>query len=127
MDELLQNKIEAGQREHSVDGKAYQIVFNALRSESFDSLSPSFINSVVHRITQAKAQQAMRRDYIWLAIGLLGFIIATVVSVIITGFNFNAGAFRFLTNYGGVLIFGGAIILMLLWIEKRILPHTFNK
>ena len=126
-DEILQEQIEAGHIEHGSDGKAYQIVFSALNSETSDALPPSFINSVVDRIVHANAQKAMRRDYIWLAIGLLGFIIAAIISVVITGFNFNVGAFKFVANYGGLIIFGAVIILLLLWIEKRILPHAFNK
>lgn len=122
-DEKLQEDIEKGLPEgHGADGNSYRIVFKALKKEPGFALSSSFADTVVHRIVDAKSQKAIRKDFIWMCVGFFILLLATGVSILITNFKFSPGAFTFLGNYGGLLLFGGAFITFLLWLERQILP-----
>lgn len=123
-DEIIQESIEQGNHEvKDTDSMAYRIVFNSLKKEPAFSASDGFIDRVVYKIIRRKEARATRRDYIWLAIGLFVFLIATFVTISVTHFKFSYGAFKFLSNYGGLLLFGGALVIGLQWIEKRFLSN----
>lgn len=126
-DELVQEQIEKGNHDnHDVDHRAYQIVFNGVRKKPAITLSSGFTTSVLRRIQQLKEERSLRKDFIWLGIGLFAFLIAAIITIIITGFKFNFGALRFLSSYGGLFIFGALFILGLQWIDKKLVIHNPN-
>lgn len=121
-DRELQEKIENGFEESSdANARAYQLVFNTLKKEPSFRLSPSFSNNVLLKIDQVRERRAARRDYLWLGIGLFSFLVATVIVIVLTGFNFDIGAFTFLRSYGGLLIFGALVVGLIHLIEKELL------
>jgi len=122
-EEILQAQIERGEpHPYNDDSRAYGILFSVLKKQPELTVPSSFAQSVVNRLAQIKERRATRKDHVWMAIGLFSFLIASVISAIITEFRFTVGIFWFLANYGGLVIFGGAFVAFLLWIEKQILP-----
>lgn len=113
-DEIIQELVEQGNHDgKDAESMAYQIVFNALRKEPTFSLSARFADSVVQQFGQLKEVKATRRDFIWLGTGLFVFLVATIITIELTNFKFGYGAFSFLGDYRGLLLFGAILILCL--------------
>lgn len=126
-DEFIQEQIEKGNYDnHGVDHRAYQIVFNGVSKKPSVTLSSGFSNSVLRRIQQLKEEKSLRKDFVWLGIGLFAFVIAAIISIIITGYKFNFGALRFISSNGGLFIFGTIFILVLQWIDKKLVIQNPN-
>ena len=90
-DENLQNKIEGGDAPvNGIEANAYKRVFDALNKEPDFTLPVNFADHVIARM-EAKKESSF--DFIWIGAGVAGFIIAAIVSVVLTGFKFNFGAF----------------------------------
>jgi hypothetical protein len=95
-----------------------QLVDQALRKEPAFKLSVGFADRVLMQL-EARRAQADARDWIWLGLGLLGFVIAAVVGIILSGFSPSLGALTFLSNHGSLLVFGIVFIVILQWIDRR--------
>lgn len=122
-DEKLQESIEQGVFESSdLDSKAYQIVFGAVNREPNVHLSPQFSNKVIDQIIKTEEKRSSRKDLIWLGMGVFALIITAIVTVAFIGFKPNSGAFKFVGNYGGLLIFAALLVGLFHWIEKKVLP-----
>ena len=119
-DEELQDRIEKGFKGTTPDERAYVHVFNVLKHEPSLELSSGFASRVVGRLQQ----KASRSDVAWLAIGIAAFTIAMIVAVALTGFTLNWGVFKFISGYPGLIAFGIAFVLMLQWIDKRVVRRT---
>lgn len=120
-DEELQKQVERGDIAHA-DGDvvAYQKVFEILEEEPDFVLPTRFSDQVITRFVQLKERKETKRAYLWLAIGLTTFLAATIFAVVETGFTMTPGIFKFVSNYSGLLIFAVAFILMLQWVDKRL-------
>jgi hypothetical protein len=117
-DEELQHKIEnKNAMDDSADAKAYQKVFSALEKEPY-SLPLNFADDVVKRLESRSA--SVTTDYVWLALGLLTFIVATVITVVTTGFAIDFSVFRFVSGYYGLFAFGLAFILLIQYLDQRL-------
>lgn len=124
-DEIIQEQVEKGVHDSKVvDNRAYQIVFNGVSKKPDISLSHGFTNNVIKKIQQLKEERSLRKDFIWLGIGLFAFFIATIISISITGFKFDFGTFGFINSYGGLLLFGAALIMGLQWLDKKLLVNN---
>ena len=71
----------------------------------------------------ADEKRAVRRDFVWLGIGIFVLIVTAIVTIVLTGFQLKPGTFKFIGNYGGLLIFASFLIGVFHWVEKKILPH----
>src|SRR5271163_4524852 len=117
-DEELQHAIENNHtHDNSIDAQAYQKVFNALAKEPYH-LPINFADKVVRKLEAGNA--SLFRDYFWLALGLISFIIATVITIVVTGFTIDFSAFRFISGYSGLFLFGVAFILLIQYLDKRL-------
>ena len=123
-DETTQELIEKGvYTEGDIGHRAYRVVFNGVKKTPNFSLPSNFAENVIQRISQLREDRAIRKDFFWLALGLLVFLIATIITIGLSNFKFDTGAFGFIKNYGGLLLFGGLLILGLQWLDKKILSN----
>lgn len=116
-EEELQNQIENGLINESDDVRSYQRVFDALKKEPDFHVSLPFADRIL-AIIEKKEE---KRDYWWMAAGIFLTVIALIVSLVLTGAHWTAGAFTFLSGYPGLVAFGIAFILLLHWIDKKII------
>jgi hypothetical protein len=125
-DEERQIQIEKGNvANHDADSAAYRKVFDALRKEPSYQLSPPFVSKIVQQVLLKKQQKELRKDYVWLGLGIFSFAIAFIVTFALTDFTLTSGVFKFISSYGGLMVFGVAFIFVLHWLDKRLL-HPRN-
>ncbi len=116
-DEELQNQIEqASSSIDGVDAYAYKKVFDALKQEPDFHLPINFADRVIQKI---EAKKESSNDFVWFGLGILLFIVATIVAILLTNFKLNFGALKFITGYPGLIIFGISFILALQWMDKK--------
>ena len=122
-EEELQNQIERGLATHdSEDALAYQRVFESLNKEPKFHVSLPFADRLIALIEKKEE----RRDYWWMAIGIFLSVIALIVVLVITKVNWSTGAFTFISNYAGLVVFGIVFILLLQWIDKKIVKKRIE-
>jgi len=122
-EEELQNQIEEGIRTHdSVDALAYQRVFNSLKKEPDFHVSLPFADRIITLIEKREE----RKDFWWIAAGIFLTVIALIVALALTKVKWNTGAFTFVSEYYGLLLFGVAFILLLQWIDKKVVRKQLN-
>jgi hypothetical protein len=115
-DEELQDSVEKGNVPEGIDARAYVRVFDALRKETSFQLPANFATRVVNRVDFSQQQSS---DMLWLYLGLFSCLLAMVVAIAMTDFEFNFGAFRFIAGYPGLFVFALVFILGLQWIDKK--------
>ena len=115
-DEELQKQLEAGMPAHNDDGEAYQLVFNALKKEPAFHVSLPFADRIIAKIEKREEQ----RDFRWLAFGIFLSVIALIIALVITN-AWTIGVFSFISGYPGLIVFGIAFVLLLQWVDKRVL------
>jgi len=116
-DEELQNRIEKDLAADDTDASIYQRVFSALKKEPAFVLPANFSDDVIKRIEIVRPQAS--KDNLWFGLGIFGFFLAAVISIVLTGFNPSVGAFKFLSGYPGLFVFGIMFILMLHFFDKK--------
>jgi hypothetical protein len=121
-EEELQHQIEKGLVNESEDARAYQRVFDALKKEPDFHVSLPFADRVL-AIIEKKEEQ---RDYWWMAAGIFLTVIALIVSLALTSAHWTTGAFTFLAGYPGLVVFGIAFILLLHWVDKKVIKKQIN-
>jgi len=114
-DHQLQEDTEGGASSVTREGRAYRMVFDALRREPDFVLPPSFAARVVGQLQQSRSS----REMTWLVVGLLSIVMAMLVAIGMTGFRPDVGMFTFISNYPGFISFGVAFILFLHWIDRK--------
>jgi len=122
-EEELQNQIELGLRTHdSDDALAYQRVFNSLKKEPDFHVSLPFADRIIALVEKKEE----RKDFWWIATGIFLTVIALIVALALTKVNWSAGAFTFVSEYYGLVLFGIAFILMLQWVDKKVIRKQLN-
>jgi|GEM_PF-1367785 len=122
-EEQLQEAIERNTAETGGDDeRAYQQVFAALRRPSGRSFSAGFEDAVMDKVQQQQVRRRSR-EYVWYIVGVVLMVIATVVAVLWTGFQLNFGFLYSISAYSGVFVFGGAFILFLHLLDRRLLHN----
>ncbi len=122
-EEELQIQIERGLGTHdSEDALAYQRVFDSLKKEPNFHVSLPFADRLIALIEKKEE----RRDYWWMAIGIFLSVIALIVVLVITKVNWTTGAFTFISKYYGLVVFGIVFILLLQWIDKKIVKSELK-
>jgi len=123
-DEQLQRDVENKvTTSDSVDAKAYQKIFAALEKEQYE-LPFGFADRVMRRI-EVK-EKGISKDVLWMGAGIAFLAIAFVVTAVWLKFAFNFGAFKFISGYGGSIVFGTLLILGFQWADKAIIQKRFN-
>ena len=117
-DEETQNQFEQNHpASDRIDAYAYKKVFDVLKQEPDFQLPANFADRIMARL---EARRESSKDFVWLGIGIFSFVIAGVVAVVLTGFSLNFGAFKFITGYPGLIVFGIAFVLALQWVDKKV-------
>ena len=125
-DEELQSNLEKNPVGESLDERSYRKVFQILRKEPSFQLTSHFANQVMSRL-KLHSDVSFQRDIYWLSAGIGGFIVAMIVTVVLTDFRFTLGGLKFIAGYPGLFVFGILFILGLQWIDKRIVHKTKSK
>jgi hypothetical protein len=120
----LQNDIEKGLAgDHTLDTKAYSLVFSALKKEPDYHVALPFADRIILFLEKKEE----KRDYWWMGVGIFLSVIALIVTLAITQTQWTAGVFTFLSGYSGLVVFGIAFILLLHWVDKRVIKkHLVN-
>jgi hypothetical protein len=122
-EEELQNQIEKGLvDESSEDAHAYQRIFDVLKKEPDFHVSLPFADRIIAIIDKKEEQ----RDYWWMAAGILLTLIALIVCIVIIRPHWTAGVFTFISGYAGLVIFGIAFILLLHWVDKKVIKKQIR-
>ncbi len=119
-DDELQSKVEKGDRaDDTLDSRAYQRVFDALKKEPYH-LPLRFADRVMDRI---EAKGNLSKDYFWFGLGLLVFVVGAVVAAVLSNFKLNSGfgTFKFISGYPALFLFGLTFIALIHYIDKRFL------
>jgi hypothetical protein len=116
-DEELQNKIEQGLAETSVDAQAYQHIFKILKKDPEFNLPIQFADRLVSIIEKKEE----KRDYYWLAVGILFSIVSLVVAVVLVADRWSINAFSFLSSNVGLIVFGVSFVALLQWFDKKVI------
>ena len=122
-DEELQSNLEKNPVGESLDERSYRKVFQILQKEPSFQLTSHFANQVMSRL-KLNSDVSFQQDVYWLSAGIGGFIVAMIVTVVLTDFRFTLGGLKFIAGYRGLFVFGILFILGLQWIDKRIVQKT---
>jgi hypothetical protein len=97
---------------------AFSKVDRALKREPIFQLAPGFSDRVMARIDTSRVSSS---DLVWMGAGILAFIVATIVAIAFTNFKLNFGVLKFISGYPGLVAFGVLFILVLHWIDKKVI------
>ncbi len=123
-EESLQKQFEEGNPlSTNADTRAYQKVFEALKQEPEFELPIHFEDNILQKI-EANEKHAERRETYWLVAGVAVLIVASIIGAVLVGFKPSFGAFGFLSRYMGLFIFALAFILLLQWVDRKIVHRT---
>jgi hypothetical protein len=123
-DEELQNKILSGLADDSNDGITYKKVINALSTEPDFHLPINFVDNVLRQI-EVKEQKSTSHEMYWLIAGIVVLSVGAIIGALLSGFKPSFGAFKFWASYQGLFAFGLAFLLLLQWIDKKLVrPKT---
>lgn len=119
-EEDLQKSIESGQTpsEDNMDVRAYQELFRALKKDPGYELSPRFAEGIVARVAADHARRNAT-DYFWFGAGIFFLLMASIGTIMFTGFHFDFGFLRVMSDYKGLAVFAVVFIILLNWIDKR--------
>jgi hypothetical protein len=123
-EEQLQNSLEKGEKplNESMDVKAYQEIFRALKKEPGYELPPRFAERIVSRIIRDQ-ESRNTTDYFWFGAGIFFLLMAFIATILFTGFRFDFGFLRVMSDYKGLAIFGVMFVIFLNWVDKRLLRN----
>ncbi|MBS1680726.1 MAG: hypothetical protein JST48_03365 [Bacteroidetes bacterium] len=120
-DDILQTQIEKGNVIQGIDADAYKIVFNALKQEPDFKLSDGFVMRVTSTVDEKKS---FDWDKLLIAVGAFGFVVVLAYALTAIKPTFTVGIFTFILSYQGLIGFGIVFILMLNWIDQRLISRS---
>ena len=123
-EEELQSQIEKQLNAEGIDASSYRKIFNVLKKEPTYSLPAAFSDDIIKRIEMTRPSTSS--DRLWFVLGIAGFVVAALVTILLTGFKLSAGTFKFLSGYSGLLIFGIAFVLLLQFFDKKFIRPLTN-
>jgi len=95
-----------------------KMIDRALQREPDFMVSPGFADRVLMQL-EARRERADAREWIWLGLGLGGFVIAAIVGIVMSGFKPSLGVLTFISTHGPLVIFGVAFVLALQWVDRK--------
>ncbi len=120
----IQERVEKGLYiDNDLDAIAYKKIFQLASTEPEFYLSPQFADRVLAKIELADKKSAAREMH-WLYFGIGILLVGAVVGSIMIGFKPSFGAFKFLASYPGLFFFGVAFILLIQWVDKKLVRTT---
>jgi hypothetical protein len=124
LEEEMQEKLEQGKTPagDGLDVKAYQAVFQALKKDPDYSLRPDFAERVAARVMRSQ-KGGFSKDYLWFGAGIFFLIIALIGTILYTGFRFDLGFLKVMSDYKGLAVFGIAFIVFLNWLDKKLVKE----
>jgi hypothetical protein len=122
-DELIQKQTEAGTPPSTTEGEAYRLVFDALRKEPGFHLPSNFASKVA---AKAMAENKYNWDKFFLISGCVATAAAFVYALISIQASFSVGIFQFVSSYYGLAVFGVAFVLLLQWIDRRLVRRVHS-
>jgi len=121
-DEDLQQQFDRGDfHAEGIEAQVYQKVFDALKREPEFTLPVDFADRLVTLVEEKERVREISRDNFWLGLGLFSMVITLIVAFALTEFKLSVGIFQFFSGYPGLVSFGTAFILLLNWIDKKII------
>ncbi len=121
-DEELQNKFDRQKFSgEGIDAESYRSVFDALKQEPHYSLPLNFADKMVDLVEAKENQKQSSRDTFWFAFGLALFVVGSGVAVYLTNFKLSVGVFKFASGYQGLLIFAITFVLLLNWVDSKLI------
>ena len=121
-DEELQNKIDRNDfTGEGIDAQAYQKVFDAVKREPEFTLPVYFADRLITLIESKEKAKEVSNDNLWLGLGFFLFAVASIVVFGLTDFKMSVGAFEFFAGYPGLIVFAIAFILLLNWLDKKVI------
>ncbi|MEX1239798.1 MAG: hypothetical protein WEB30_08775 [Cyclobacteriaceae bacterium] len=123
-EEEMQEKLERGQKPagDGLDVKAYQAVFQALKKDPRYDLRPDFAERVAGRVMR-RGKSGFSKDYMWFGAGIFFLIIALIGTILYTGFRFDLGFLKVMSDYKGLAVFGIAFVVFLNWLDKKLVKE----
>jgi hypothetical protein len=116
------NQIENGLVNESDDARAYQRIFDALKKEPDFHVSLPFADRIVALIEKKEE----KRDYWWMAGGIFLIVVTLIVTLALTEIHWTTGAFTFVSGYPGLIVFGISFILLLQWVDKKLIKKQIR-
>ena len=104
-----------------LDAQTFQKMVDALKREPTYTLPVYFADRLVTLIESKEKTKEASRDNLWLGLGLFSMVIALTVAFLLTDFKATVGVFRFLAGSRALVFFGVSFILILHWLDKKIL------
>ncbi|MGC4020938.1 MAG: hypothetical protein QM734_02875 [Cyclobacteriaceae bacterium] len=120
-DDLIQNQIEGKQEITGPDADAYKIVFKSLKKEPNYNLSNDFALKVS---SLAESKKTFNWERFILISGIFGFLGALIFSLAWVKPSFSFGVFTFFSGYRGLIIFAIIFVLVLNWVDKKLIRPT---
>lgn len=124
-EEELQNNLLSDISDDSLDGAAYKKVFKALSQEPDFNLPINFADQIILQIERKEAKSVTHEMY-WLIAGIFILLIAALISALLVGFKPSFGVFKFLAGYPGLFVFGLAFVLLIQWLDKKLVRPRFS-
>lgn len=121
-DEEIQNRIEKGLDDSDIDTQAYKRVFNALKKDPEYNLPIQFADRLVSLLEKREE----KRDFYWLAAGILFSIISLIVVVVLVAGHWSIDAFSFLSSHVGLVVFGVGFVAFLHWVDRKIVQKQLE-
>ena len=103
------------------EDKFEQIVSSALGKGAEFDLPPGFSDRVLNKIQQKILQREMRRDRLWLIVGIVSMLSMLIYAFTKVKFTPGVGVFTFLSGYWGLITFGALFVIALHIIDRRLL------
>ncbi len=98
--------------------RSESIISKALQREPEFVVSPDFADRVLMQL-ETRRQRTDARDWMWLGLGLGGFVIAATVGIVMSGFKPSLGVLTFLSTNGPLVIFGASFVIALQWVDRK--------
>jgi hypothetical protein len=114
----LNNKMGDQPNPDEMDDLAFSAVDRSMRREPEFRLPADFSDRVIAKI---ETRSDSSRDIVWFGAGIFAFIIAAIVAVVFTDFKLNFGVLKFISGYPGFVAFGVLFILVLQWVDKKVI------
>ncbi len=123
-EEIIQKQTEEGNAPANIDGEAYKLVFEALCKEPAFKLPSDFAKKVS---LMASEKKSFNWDKFFFICGGIGFVAALIYAFASIQASFSVGVFQFFSSYSGLALFGVVFVLLLNWVDKKIINKPSHK
>lgn len=109
---------------NQLDVEAVSRMLSVLEKEDRSvHLSGNFSAGIIQKIVQ-KQKRENRFSWFGYLAGVLGIIVSLIISLLVVDFKIDLGFLKGISSYSGLFLFGIAFILVLNFIEKRIIRFS---